>query len=121
MSEELLYTVSVGRNSDYGGRDREGRLIFVPYGGGVFMSLACAEKLCNVLRPTYPNVRPVELMRGDRDEIPVQSLSELREDVGLEKLALVIQQCINQNFSNEQILATCKNAVEAARLRAGEI
>jgi hypothetical protein len=109
-----LYGVSVGRNQNYNGRDRYGHLQFAPHGGGTFMTLACAQALCNILRPQYPNVRPVELLRGDRDEAAFTNLIELGEAVGLEKLAMVIQQCSNQNFTSDQILAACKKAVDDA-------
>jgi hypothetical protein len=113
MTEEL-YGVSVGRNQNYNGRDRHGNLQCAPHGGGVFMTFECAQALCNVLRPKYPSVRPVVLLRGDRDEAAFTSLIELGEAVGLDKLATVIQQCVNQGFSGEEILLKCKNTVEAA-------
>jgi hypothetical protein len=113
MSEEL-YGVSVGRNQNYNGRDRHGNLLWAPHGGGVFMNLETARALCNVLLPKYPSVRPVVLLRGDRDEAAFTSLIELGEAIGLDKLAMVIQQCVNQGFSGEEILLKCKNLVDAA-------
>jgi hypothetical protein len=111
---EELYGVSVALNKNYNGRDRHGNLQFAPFGSGVFMTLDCAEALCRVFKVKYPNVKPVELFRGDRDELAATSLVELGEAVGLEKLALVIQQCVDQGFSREEILLMCKNTVEAA-------
>lgn len=113
MSEEL-YGVSVGRNQNYNGRDRLGHLQFAPHGGGIFMTFACAQALCNVLRPNYPNAHSVVLLRGDRDEAAFTSVAELGEAVGLDKLAVVIQQCVNQGFSGEEILLKCENTVDAA-------
>jgi hypothetical protein len=110
---EELFGVSVGRNQNYNGRDRHGHLQFAPHGGGVFMSRQCADDLCKVLKPEYPNVRPVELIRGGRDDAAFTSLGELGEAVGLEKLAVVIQQCVNQGFSGDEILLKCKNTVDA--------
>ncbi len=111
---EELFGVSVGRNQNYNGRDRHGHLQFAPHGGGVFMTLDCAQALCKVLKPEYPNVRPVELIRGGRDDAAFTSLGELGEAVGLEQLAIVIQQCVHQGFSGDEILLKCKNTVDAA-------
>src|SRR5258708_16555500 len=110
---EELFGVSVGRNQNYNGRDRHGNIQFAPHGGGVFMTLDCAQALCKVLKPEYLNVRPVELLRGDRDESATTSLIELGEAVGLEQLAIVIQQCVNQGFSGDEILLKCKSTVDA--------
>jgi hypothetical protein len=116
MSEEL-YGVAVSWRENYDGRDPNGVLKTTSRFAGVLMTHECAEALCKILKPKYPNVQPVELLRYERDEIAAKSLEELGEAVGLDKLTLVIQQCLNQGFSGNEILLKCKNAVESSEAR----
>jgi hypothetical protein len=112
--QEELFGVGLNLAQNYGGRDQYGQVKRSIAGQGVLMTRECAEKLCAILRHEFPQARIVRLYRGDRDEISAQTLEELGERAGLDKLALVVHQCLNQGFSAEEIAAKCRDTIDLA-------
>src|SRR5258706_15967376 len=113
MNNEL-FGVALQLSQNYNGRDQYGTIQRVMRGQGVLMTKDCAEKLCRILKHDHPGAHVVPLLRGDRDEMAATSLAELGEAVGLDKLAVVIEQCVVQGFSAEEIILKCQNAIESA-------
>jgi hypothetical protein len=95
---------------NYNGRDTNGQIQITRFGDGKLMTQTCAEEFCKVLRVKYPQVRVVELNRGDRDELAAETLADLGEQTPLETLAQAVKDCVRFGNSHEQILT----AVEAS-------
>jgi len=115
MQEEQLYGVSLGAGRGiYGGRDQHGAIRKTVIGQGTLMNGETAEKLRAILSYEHPFANVIPLQRGDRDEMAATSLAELGEAVGLDKLEVVLQQCILQGFDAEEILLKCRNTIDSA-------
>jgi len=111
MSEGLC-GVSLGYSKNYNGRDQSGRIKLTVAGDGRLMTKACAEALCRVLKSKHPNVRVVELLRGERDELAAESLSDLNEASGIADLTQAVKQCIGEGVSRQEILAVVTTVVQ---------
>jgi hypothetical protein len=110
MSEEL-YGVAFSFNKNYNGRDQFGRIRTTVAGDGVLMTLACAQALVTKFKSRYPEVRVVELLRNNRDELPAQSLADLGEIAGLDTLAEAVRKLVNDIFNRQDVLAAVEHAV----------
>jgi hypothetical protein len=92
--EEQLYGVSFGRQN-YQGRDEHGQI-----------------KLTRSYTPSDGRlqVRVIELLRGERDELTAESLADLGETTPLDVLVEAVKDCIRFGNTPQDILAAVNKA-----------
>src|SRR5437762_12722937 len=106
------YGVSFGRQN-YNGRDEHGELkLTAPYApsDGRLMNRETADQLCRILKLNYPQVRVIQIFRGEQGALTAESLAEVGDATPLDVLVEAVKDCIRFGNTPDEILTAVNKA-----------